>query len=93
VVNPDGVRNQIEGAVVQSISWTTQESMPFDAAQRRGFDRNSYPILRFGDVPGSVEVHLLDQPNQPFLGAAEAGQGPPQPPWPMPPASACATCP
>ncbi|MCR0985046.1 xanthine dehydrogenase family protein molybdopterin-binding subunit [Roseomonas populi] len=76
VVSPDGVRNQIEGAIVQSLSWATQEAMAFDAGQRLGFDWSSYPILRFRDVPDLVEVHLLDQPNQPFLGAAEAGQGP-----------------
>jgi CO/xanthine dehydrogenase Mo-binding subunit len=76
VANPDGVRNQIEGAIIQSLSWATQEEMPFDAVQRTGFDWSSYPILRFEDVPDSIEVHLLDQPGQPFLGAAEAGQGP-----------------
>jgi nicotinate dehydrogenase subunit B len=76
VVNPDGVRNQIEGAIIQSLSWATQEAMEFDAAQRRGFDWSSYPILRFEDVPQEVAVHLLDRPGEPFLGTAEAGQGP-----------------
>jgi CO/xanthine dehydrogenase Mo-binding subunit len=75
-VNPDGVRNQIEGAIVQSLSWTGIEAMTFDAAHRTGFDWSAYPIARFGDLPGSVEVHVLDRPGQPFLGAGEAGQGP-----------------
>jgi nicotinate dehydrogenase subunit B len=75
-VNPDGIRNQIEGAIVQSLSWTGIEAMTFDAAHRTGFDWSAYPIARFADVPGSVEVHVLDRPGQPFLGAGEAGQGP-----------------
>ena len=75
-VNPDGVRNQIEGAIVQAISWTSRESMPFDAQRRTAFDWSGYPILRFEDAPASVEVHVIDRPGLPFLGAGEAGQGP-----------------
>jgi len=75
-VNPDGIRNQIEGGVVQALSWTAMEEMGFDAAHRTGFDWSAYPIARFRDVPGSVEVHVLDRPGQPFLGAGEAAQGP-----------------
>ncbi|HEY3950430.1 molybdopterin cofactor-binding domain-containing protein [Phenylobacterium sp.] len=75
-VNPDGIRNQIEGAVVQALSWTGIEAMTFDAQHRTGFDWSAYPIARFKDVPGSVEVHVLNRPGQPFLGAGEAGQGP-----------------
>jgi CO/xanthine dehydrogenase Mo-binding subunit len=75
-VNPDGVRNQIEGAIVQSLSWTGIEAVAFDAAHRTSFDWSAYPIARFRDVPGSVQVHVLDRPGQPFLGAGEAGQGP-----------------
>ena len=75
-VNPDGLRNQIEGAIVQSLSWTTQEEAGFDALHRTSFDWSAYPILRFKDVPDSVEVEVIDRPGQPFLGAGEAGQGP-----------------
>jgi nicotinate dehydrogenase subunit B len=75
-VNPNGIRNQIEGAIVQSLSWTGIEAVTFDAAHRTSFDWSAYPIARFRDVPGSVEVHVLDRPGQPFLGAGEAGQGP-----------------
>jgi nicotinate dehydrogenase subunit B len=76
VVNPGGVRNQIEGAIVQAISWTRDEAMDFDGQRRTGFDWSTYPILRFQEAPRSVEVHVLDRPGQPFLGAGEAGQGP-----------------
>jgi nicotinate dehydrogenase subunit B len=75
-VNPDGIRNQIEGAIVQSLSWTGLESMAFDTQRRTGFDWSAYPISRFADVPQAIAVHVIDRPNQPFLGAGEAGQGP-----------------
>ncbi|MCW2238809.1 xanthine dehydrogenase family protein molybdopterin-binding subunit [Azospirillum canadense] len=74
--SPDGVRNQVEGGIVQSISWTSREAMSFDAERRTGFDWSAYPILRFKDVPDSVAVHVMDRPGQPFLGTAEAAQGP-----------------
>jgi CO/xanthine dehydrogenase Mo-binding subunit len=76
VVNPDGVRNQIEGAIVQSLSWTGLEAVAFDEARRTSFDWSAYPIARFRDVPDGIVVHLLDRPGEPFLGAGEAGQGP-----------------
>jgi CO/xanthine dehydrogenase Mo-binding subunit len=75
-VNPGGVRNQIEGAIVQAVSWTSREAMGFDASGRTGLDWNGYPILRFEDAPASVTVQVIDRPGQPFLGAGEAGQGP-----------------
>jgi CO/xanthine dehydrogenase Mo-binding subunit len=75
-VNPDGIRNQIEGGIVQSLSWTTLEAVGFDKTHRTSFDWSAYPILRFPAVPERVEVHVIDQPGQPFLGAGEAAQGP-----------------
>ena len=75
-VNPDGIRNQIEGGIVQSLSWTTREAVAFDATHRTSFDWSAYPILRFPAVPGRIEVHVIDRPKQPFLGAGEAAQGP-----------------
>ena len=76
VVSPDGVRNQIEGGIVQSSSWTLLEQVRFDASQVLSQDWAGYPILRFNGVPDKVDVHLLDRPGQPFLGTGEAAQGP-----------------
>jgi CO/xanthine dehydrogenase Mo-binding subunit len=76
IVNPDGIRNQIEGGVIQSASWTLYEALKFDTRRIRSFDWSSYPILRFSAVPRSLNVHLLDRPGAPFLGAAEASMGP-----------------
>jgi CO/xanthine dehydrogenase Mo-binding subunit len=75
-VNPDGIRNQIEGGIVQSASWTLREEVTFDRTQITSRDWGGYPILRFGEAPESVEVHVLDRPGQPFLGTGEAAQGP-----------------
>ena len=76
VVNPDGLVNQIEGGIIQSISWTLYEQVSFDAQRITSIDWSTYPILRFNAVPDSVEVHVLNRPGQPFLGAGEAAQGP-----------------
>jgi CO/xanthine dehydrogenase Mo-binding subunit len=76
VVNPDGLRNQIEGAILQSMSWTLFESVAFDARRIASVDWSTYPILRFDGVPDRIDVHILDRPGQPFLGSGEAGQGP-----------------
>jgi nicotinate dehydrogenase subunit B len=76
VVNPDGLINQIEGAIVQSMSWTLYESVSFDDTRITSVDWQTYPILRFDAVPESIEVHIINRPGQPFLGSGETGQGP-----------------
>jgi nicotinate dehydrogenase subunit B len=75
-INPDGIRNQIEGAIIQSASWTLYEQVNFTPAGVTSRDWSGYPVLRFPAVPASVEVHIADRPGQPFLGTGEAGQGP-----------------
>src|SRR6202521_2653873 len=76
VVNPDGLINQIEGAIVQSMSWTLYEAVTFDDTRITSIDWQTYPILRFNAVPDSVMVHIINRPGQPFLGSGETGQGP-----------------
>jgi CO/xanthine dehydrogenase Mo-binding subunit len=75
VINPDGVRNQIEGGIVQSASWTLKEQVRFSADRIQSIDWASYPILRFTEVP-DIEVAVIDRPELPFVGAGEAAQGP-----------------
>jgi nicotinate dehydrogenase subunit B len=75
-VNPDGIRNQVEGGIIQSLSWTSREAIRFDATRRTSFDWSSYPIIRFSDVPQTIEVHIINCPGSPFLGTGEAAQGP-----------------
>ena len=75
IVSPDGVRNQIEGGLIQSLSWTLKEEVKFDDTGVTSQDWASYPILTFNEVP-SIEVALIDRPGAPFLGTGEASQGP-----------------
>jgi nicotinate dehydrogenase subunit B len=76
IVNPDGIRNQTEGGIIQATSWTLYEQATFDDTRITSVDWASYPILRFASVPDSVEVHIVERPGEPFLGTGEAAQGP-----------------
>lgn len=75
VINPDGVRNQIEGGIIQSVSWTLKEAVEFDGRRVATRSWSDYPILRFREVP-EVFVELLDSRGEPPLGVGEAAQGP-----------------
>ncbi|CAN1564010.1 Aldehyde oxidase/xanthine dehydrogenase, molybdopterin binding [Burkholderiaceae bacterium] len=75
IVNPDGVSNQIEGGLIQSLSWSLKEEVKFDDTQILSTDWSSYPILTFSEIP-PVEVVLINRPGAPFLGTGEASQGP-----------------
>ena len=75
-VNPDGIRNQIEGGIIQSSSWTLHEAVEFDTTAITSADWSRYPILRFPEIPESVDVHVIDRPGAAFLGTGEAAQGP-----------------
>lgn len=75
-VNPDGIRNQIEGGIIQAASWTFFESVKFDRTRITSHDWSTYSILHFSDVPQSMEVVVVNYPGQPFLGTGEAAQGP-----------------
>jgi len=71
IVNPDGVRNQVEGNVIQAMSRTLKEEVRFDRARITSVDWISYPILTFPELPDAVDVVLIDRPDQPSLGAGE----------------------
>ena len=75
VVNPDALRNQIEGAIVQTLSRTLHEEVTFDASRVTSVDWTSYPILTFSEVP-VIEVILIDRPDQPLRGGGEAATVP-----------------
>jgi nicotinate dehydrogenase subunit B len=75
VINPDGVINQVEGGAVQSASWTLREQVRFDRDQITSAGWDSYPILRFTEVP-EVMVRVMDAPGEAEVGAGEVAQGP-----------------
>ncbi len=70
IVNPDGVRNQIEGNVIQSLSRALLEEVTFNEKRITSVDWESYPILKFTQVP-EIEIVLIDRPAEPSLGAGE----------------------
>jgi CO/xanthine dehydrogenase Mo-binding subunit len=70
IINPDGLKNQIEGNVVQTVSRTLIEDLKWDRGMVTGIDWESYPILRFPDVP-AVHMDLIDRPAERPWGAGE----------------------
>jgi CO/xanthine dehydrogenase Mo-binding subunit len=75
IINPDGLTNQIEGGLIQSMSWTLHEHVRFDKNGILSRDWQTYPILTMPDSP-KVETVLIDRPTERSLGAGEASQGP-----------------
>lgn len=75
IINPDGAINQTEGGIIQSISWTLKEAVQFVDDRVETSNWLDYPILRFDEVP-EIRVRLIDHPDEPPLGCAEAAQGP-----------------
>jgi nicotinate dehydrogenase subunit B len=71
IVNPDGLRNQIEGNVIQSASRTLKEEVKWAGGTVTTLDWQTYPIARFSEIP-DVAITLIDRPNENPLGAGEA---------------------
>jgi nicotinate dehydrogenase subunit B len=75
VINPDGVINQVEGGAVQSASWALRERVRFDRTRITSVNWDTYPILRFTEVP-RVHVAIVPAPGERETGAGEIAQGP-----------------
>jgi CO/xanthine dehydrogenase Mo-binding subunit len=75
IINPDGVRAQVEGNILQTLSRVLMEEVKFDRSRVTSVDWASYPIMRFSDVP-KLEIDLIDRPTMPPLGAGEAACAP-----------------
>jgi nicotinate dehydrogenase subunit B len=74
-INPNGVANQVEGGILQAVSWVLKEQVRFDRSRITTRNWDDYPILRFTEAP-PVEVVIIDRPDQPSLGMGEAVAGP-----------------
>ena len=74
-INPDGIINQTEGGLIQSVSWTLKEQVTFDRERILTRTWEDYPILTFPEAP-EIEVTLIDRPELPPVGAGEGAQGP-----------------
>jgi CO/xanthine dehydrogenase Mo-binding subunit len=75
VVNPDALKNQIEGSILQTLSKMLYEEVKLDTSRVTSLDWVSYPVLRFPDVP-VIEISLLDRPTEPVMGGGEASLPP-----------------
>ena len=76
VVNPNGAKNQLEGGIVQAVSWALKEGVRLDSAGISSRDWEGYPVVRFSEVP-EVEVALVGAAaDRPALGVGEAAGGP-----------------
>jgi CO/xanthine dehydrogenase Mo-binding subunit len=84
IINPDGLCNQIEGNVIQGISRTLVEEVGFSGTGVTTLLWSAYPVIQFNQVPSSIEIVLLNHPEQltqdpsnvPAWGAGEPTIGP-----------------
>jgi CO/xanthine dehydrogenase Mo-binding subunit len=76
VVNPDGMRNQLEGGILQAASFTLKEQITFGETGVSALDWETYPILRFSEVPEEIACELIDAPEERALGVGECTLGP-----------------
>jgi nicotinate dehydrogenase subunit B len=75
MINPDGVRHQIHGNVIQSTSRALMEQVSFERGAVAAREWGAYPIIPFPDVP-KIDVLLLPRPDQPPLGVGESASVP-----------------
>jgi len=75
MVNPDGVRHQIHGNVIQALSRALKESVSFDAKGVTSLEWGAYPILGFKDIP-DIDVVMMPRQDEPPMGAGESASVP-----------------
>ena len=75
VINPDAVKAQVEGNIIQTLSRALYEEVRFDRSRVTSLDWASYPILTFSAAP-AIEIELVDRRHEPPLGAGEASAAP-----------------
>jgi nicotinate dehydrogenase subunit B len=75
MVNPDGVRHQLHGNVIQSLSRALKEQAQFSSQGATSLEWGAYPIARFGDIP-PIDVVLMQRQDQPPMGAGESASVP-----------------
>jgi CO/xanthine dehydrogenase Mo-binding subunit len=75
IINPDGLKNQIEGNIIQGVSRALMEEVKFDSTGIKTLDWNTYPVIRFPDIP-VIEIALINRPEMPALGGGEPSSAP-----------------
>ena len=74
-ISPDGTINQLEGGIVQAVSWALKEEVGFSGGQNLTQSWEDYPILRFSEVP-RLHTRLIGPQDAAPLGAGEISSGP-----------------
>lgn len=72
IINPDGLKNQVEGNVVQGLSRSLKEAVMFDKSGVLSVDWASHPMITFPELPDDLKIQLIDHPELPALGAGES---------------------
>jgi len=75
IINPDGLKNQIEGNIIQGVSRALMEEVKFDSSGIKTLDWSTYPVIRFPNVP-EIEIVLINRPEMPALGGGEPSSAP-----------------
>lgn len=75
MVNPAGVRHQMHGNIIQSLSRVLKEQVRFGKQGVESLEWGAYPILKFGEVP-PIELVLMERQGEPPLGAGESASVP-----------------
>src|SRR6266550_4141626 len=75
IINPDGLKNQIEGNIIQGVSRALMEEVKFDSSGIKTLDWSTYPVIRFPKVP-EIDIVLINRPEMPALGGGEPSSAP-----------------
>jgi CO/xanthine dehydrogenase Mo-binding subunit len=78
VINPDGLRNTVEGNLLHGLSRALKEEVQFDEEKVTSRDWRSHPTLTHADTPARIDVVIVNgdpnpnRPDLPHYGAGEA---------------------
>ena len=72
IINPDGLKFQLEANVMQGVSRALIEETKWDATGIKTVDWRTYPVITFAKVP-DVDVVLINRPERPSSGSGEPG--------------------
>ncbi|QCL77188.1 MULTISPECIES: molybdopterin cofactor-binding domain-containing protein [Agrobacterium] len=75
MINPDGVRHQIHGNVIQSTSRVLKEKVEFSSTAVTSKEWGGYPLITFPEVP-DIDVLMVPRPDEPPLGVGESASVP-----------------
>jgi nicotinate dehydrogenase subunit B len=75
IIDREGLALQLEGGFLQAASWTLHEAVTYDRDGITSRDWDTYPVLRFDNIP-TIDIALIERPDEPPLGAGEATGGP-----------------